>query len=90
MMKAKFLKRSSVGDIVTGVVVDVAPFGVFVDLGGLDGLLHVMDMSHSPIKHPTDLVNIGDTVEARILHIDYENERVAIGPSAVRCQGSTS
>lgn len=78
-MKAKFLKRSSIGDIVTGVVVTVAQFGVFVDLGGIDGLLHVIDMSHSPIKHPTDLVNMGDTVEVKILHIDYENERVALG-----------
>jgi len=67
------------GQIRAGIAKNITDFGVFVDLGGLDGLLHITDMSWGRIKHPTEMVTVGDTLEVMILDIDYDKERVSLG-----------
>jgi len=67
------------GDIVRGVVTNIADFGVFIDLGGLDGLLHITDMSWGRVNHPSELVKIGDELEVKILNIDRDREKIALG-----------
>ena len=67
------------GDTVSGTVRSIADYGAFVDLGGIDGLLHVAEMSWSRVKHPSDVVSVGDQVEARVLKIDHEKRRVSLG-----------
>ncbi|MEN0110039.1 MAG: 30S ribosomal protein S1 [Planctomycetota bacterium] len=77
--KAELLKTLSVGDIRKGVVKNIADFGAFVDLGGIDGLLHITDMSWGRISHPSEMVKIEDELEVMVLHIDYEREKIALG-----------
>ncbi len=77
--KAELLKTLSVGDLRMGVVKNIADFGAFVDLGGIDGLLHITDMSWGRISHPSEMVKIEDELEVMILHIDYEKEKIALG-----------
>jgi len=62
-----------------GTVKNIADFGVFVDLGGIDGLLHITDMSWGRLKHPSEMVSIGDEVEVMVLRVDRERERIALG-----------
>ena len=73
------LKELEVGQLRTGVVKNIADFGAFVDLGGIDGLLHITDMSWGRISHPSEMVKINDEVEVMVLHIDYEKEKIALG-----------
>jgi small subunit ribosomal protein S1 len=61
------------------VVKNIADFGAFVDLGGIDGLLHITDMSWGRINHPSEMVQIDDQIEVMVLHIDYEKEKIALG-----------
>ncbi len=77
--KAELLKQLEVGQIREGVVKNIADFGAFVDLGGIDGLLHITDMSWGRISHPSEMVQIDDKIEVMILHIDYEKEKIALG-----------
>ncbi|HMP05985.1 MAG TPA: 30S ribosomal protein S1 [Lacipirellulaceae bacterium] len=77
--KAELLKQLEVGQDRKGVVKNIADFGAFVDLGGIDGLLHITDMSWGRISHPSELVKIDDELEVRVLHIDYEKEKIALG-----------
>ena len=77
--KAELLKTLSVGDLRKGVVKNIADFGAFVDLGGIDGLLHITDMSWGRISHPSEMVKIEDELEVMVLHIDYEKEKIALG-----------
>jgi small subunit ribosomal protein S1 len=77
--KAELLKELKVGDVRRGVVKNIADFGAFVDLGGIDGLLHITDMSWGRINHPSEMVKIDDELEVMILHIDYEKEKIALG-----------
>jgi small subunit ribosomal protein S1 len=65
------LKQLEVGQTRKGVVKNIADFGAFVDLGGIDGLLHITDMSWGRINHPSEMVKIDDQIEVVILHIDY-------------------
>lgn len=67
------------GQKVTGIVKNLTDYGAFVDLGGIDGLLHITDMSWKRIKHPGEIVNVGDEVEVRILKFDRERNRVSLG-----------
>jgi small subunit ribosomal protein S1 len=67
------------GAIVTGVVKNLTEYGAFVDLGGIDGLLHVSDMSYGRVNHPSEVVNVGDEVSVKILKFDREKERVSLG-----------
>ncbi len=77
--KTELLKELEVGQIRKGVVKNLADFGAFVDLGGIDGLLHITDMSWGRINHPSEMVKIDDEVEVMILNIDYEKEKIALG-----------
>jgi small subunit ribosomal protein S1 len=77
--KAELLEDIKVGEIRTGVVKNITDFGVFLDLEGIDGLLHITDMTWKRIKHPSEMVAIGDELEVMILHIDKEKGRVALG-----------
>jgi len=67
------------GKIVTGTVRSIMPYGAFVDIGGVDGLLHVSDMSHARVDKPEDIVHEGQTVEVMILKIDTESNRISLG-----------
>ena len=77
--KAELLKTIEVGQERTGTVKNITDFGVFVDLGGLDGLLHITDMSWGRIKHPSEMVSVGDEISVIILDVDFEKERVSLG-----------
>ncbi len=67
------------GSILTGVVKNLTDYGAFVDLGGLDGLLHITDMSWGRLTHPRDLVNVGDEIQVKVLKFDKEKQRVSLG-----------
>lgn len=67
------------GSTVKGVVKNITDYGVFLDLGGLDGLLHITDMSWNRIKHPSEIVNLGDEIDIKILKFDKEKSRVSLG-----------
>ena len=58
---------------------NITEYGIFVDLGGVDGLLHITDISWGRVKHPSELYNIGDTINVKVLSFDRENERVSLG-----------
>ena len=77
--KDKILSAINEGDIITGSVTNIADFGAFVDLGGIDGLLHITDMSWGRVNHPSELVKIGQPLEVKILNIDREKEKIALG-----------
>ena len=77
--KADLLKELEVSQLRKGVVKNIADFGAFVDLGGIDGLLHITDMSWGRINHPSEVLKIDDELEVVILHIDYEKEKIALG-----------
>ncbi len=77
--KRKLLAELKVGELRKGVVKNIADFGAFVDLGGIDGLLHITDMSWGRINHPSEMVSIDQEIEVQILHIDYEKEKIALG-----------
>jgi small subunit ribosomal protein S1 len=67
------------GKVVEGAVKNITEYGVFVDLGGVDGLLHITDISWGRVKHPSELFSIGDAITVKILNLDLENERVSLG-----------
>ena len=77
--KETLLKDIQDGQVRMGVVKNIAEFGVFVDLGGIDGLLHITDMSWGRISHPTQMVQIGQEIEVKVLRVDFERERIALG-----------
>jgi small subunit ribosomal protein S1 len=67
------------GKVVDGAVKNITEYGVFVDLGGVDGLLHITDISWGRVKHPSELFSVGDPITVKILNLDLENERVSLG-----------
>src|SRR3954467_15437513 len=67
------------GQIVDGVVKNITDYGAFVDLGGIDGLLHVTDISYKRVGHPSEVINIGDTVKVQIIRINRETQRISLG-----------
>jgi small subunit ribosomal protein S1 len=77
--KTTLLKELEINQVRKGVVKNIADFGAFVDLGGIDGLLHITDMSWGRISHPSEMVKIDDELEVMVLHIDYEKEKIALG-----------
>jgi len=77
--KRKLLESVKEGDVVRGTVTNIADFGAFVDLGGIDGLLHVTDMSWGRVNHPSEIVRIGDEIEVKILNIEREREKISLG-----------
>jgi small subunit ribosomal protein S1 len=78
-MKRKLMSEIQEGQIRKGVVKNIADFGAFVDLGGIDGLLHITDMSWGRINHPSEMVKIDDAIEVMILNVDREKEKIALG-----------
>ncbi|MEC7556173.1 MAG: 30S ribosomal protein S1 [Planctomycetota bacterium] len=78
-MKEALMSDISEGELRTGTVKNIADFGAFVDLGGIDGLLHITDMSWARINHPSDMVKIEEEIEVMILNIDREKEKIALG-----------
>ena len=78
-MKAGILKDLAKDQIREGVVKNITDFGAFVDLGGIDGLLHITDMSWGRVSHPSELVKIGDKVRVKVLNFDPEKERISLG-----------
>jgi small subunit ribosomal protein S1 len=69
----------SEGQIIDGVVKNITDYGAFVDLGGIDGLLHVTDMSYKRVNHPSEVINIGDTVKVQIVRINKDTQRISLG-----------
>ena len=79
-IKRETLKKElEVGQVRTGVVKNITDFGAFIDLGGMDGLLHITDMSWGRVGHPTEVVSIGAELEVKVLDIDWERERLSLG-----------
>ena len=77
--RAEILETMTPGDVRKGVVKNITDFGAFIDLNGLDGLLHITDMSWGRINHPSEMVNVGDDIEVVVLDINKEKERVSLG-----------
>ncbi|MFC3785042.1 small subunit ribosomal protein S1 [Sphingopyxis italica] len=67
------------GQIIEGAVKNITDYGAFVDLGGIDGLLHVTDMSYKRVNHPSEVINIGDTVKVQIIRINRDTQRISLG-----------
>lgn len=77
--RAAVLENINEGHEVKGVVKNLTDYGAFIDLGGVDGLLHITDMSWKRIKHPSEILNIGDEIKVKVLKIDRDNVRVSLG-----------
>ena len=78
-LKKHLLGEIQPGQVRKGIVKNIADFGAFVDLGGIDGLLHITDMSWSRLNHPSEMLSIDDEVEVMVLRVDHERERIALG-----------
>jgi len=78
-MKKKTFESLQVGELRKGVVKNIADFGAFIDLGGIDGLLHITDMSWGRINHPSEMLKIDQEVEVKVLSIDKDKEKIALG-----------
>lgn len=76
--KGQVLTELKEGDVRSGTITSVADFGVFVDLGGVDGMIHLSELSWTKINHPRDLVQVGDKVDVQVLSVDRERERIAL------------
>ena len=77
--RAATLASIEEGKVVDGVVKNITEYGVFVDLGGVDGLLHITDISWGRVKHPSELFSMGDQISVKVLNLDLEKERVSLG-----------
>jgi len=77
--KEKILREIEVGQLRKGVVKNIADFGVFVDLGGVDGLLHISDLSWGRISHPSEVVQLDQEIESVVIGVDRENEKISLG-----------
>jgi small subunit ribosomal protein S1 len=82
--RAETLNRLTVGAIMTGVVKNITDYGAFIDLGGIDGLLHITDMTYGRINHPSEMVEVGQALEVKILKFDAESQRVSLGYKQIR------
>ncbi|MGC2497091.1 MAG: 30S ribosomal protein S1, partial [Acidobacteriaceae bacterium] len=77
--RSQTLEHLEEGAVLTGTVKNLTDYGAFVDLGGIDGLLHITDMSWGRLTHPRDLVNVGDEIQVKVLKFDKEKQRVSLG-----------
>src|SRR6266404_2398450 len=77
--KGATLEHLSEGAVTTGVVKNLTEYGAFIDLGGIDGLLHVTDMSYGRVTHPSELLHVGDEITVKVLKFDKERERISLG-----------
>jgi len=78
-LRAETLETLAPGQIVDGVIKNLTDYGAFIDLGGIDGLLHVTDMSWGRVNHPSELFQVGDEIKVKVLKFDAETERVSLG-----------
>ncbi len=78
-VREQILDRLQPGDIVDGQISNIVDFGAFVDLDGIDGLIHISELSWSHVNHPSEILNIGDTVNVKVLDIDRERQRISLG-----------
>jgi small subunit ribosomal protein S1 len=78
-MRQAILDRLSPGDIVTGTISNIVDFGAFVDLDGIDGLIHISELSWSHVNHPSELLEIGQEVQVKVLDIDRDRQRISLG-----------
>src|SRR3954454_16611041 len=77
--RQKLLETLQEGAVVKGIVKNITDYGAFVDLGGIDGLLHITDLAWRRVKHPSEILNVGDEVQAKVLKFDQEKNRVSLG-----------
>ncbi|HVS18857.1 MAG TPA: S1 RNA-binding domain-containing protein, partial [Planctomycetota bacterium] len=77
--RSELVQSLEEGQVIEGVVKNITDYGAFVDLGGIDGLLHITDMSWGRINHPSEMVRIDDHVEVKVLRVDTDRERIALG-----------
>ena len=77
--RSEVLNTLEVGQLINGVVKNITAFGAFVDLGGVDGLLHKTDMAWKRIHHPSDVVSVGEEIEVQVIGINQENEKISLG-----------
>tara|TARA_R110002049_G_scaffold9975_16_gene49732 strand:+ start:627 stop:2330 length:1704 start_codon:yes stop_codon:yes gene_type:complete len=77
--REKLLATLQEGSIIKGIVKNITDYGAFVDLGGIDGLLHITDLAWRRVRHPTEVLNVGDEIEAKVLKFDQERQRVSLG-----------
>ncbi|HEX9219132.1 MAG TPA: 30S ribosomal protein S1 [Gemmatimonadaceae bacterium] len=77
--REKLMKELQKDQVRKGVVKNITDFGAFIDLGGVDGLLHITDMSYGRIQHPSEMVHIGQELEVKVLDIDWDRERISLG-----------
>jgi small subunit ribosomal protein S1 len=77
--REKLMKELEKDQVRKGIVKNITDFGAFIDLGGVDGLLHITDMSWGRIQHPSEMVQIGNEVEVKVLDIDWQRERISLG-----------
>ena len=82
-LKRETLAKLSEGALVSGTVKNLTSYGAFIDLGGLDGLLHVTDISYSRVKHPSDVIKVGDSISAKVLKFDAKREKVSLSLKAL-------
>ena len=83
----KFARRSLIlsaeGQVIQGIVKNITNYGVFIDIGGVDGLLHITDMTWGRISHPSEMVKIGDTITVKVLSFDKEQRKNLSWPQAI-------
>jgi small subunit ribosomal protein S1 len=77
--RGEIVARLKEGEVVDGVVKNITDYGAFIDLGGIDGLLHVTDMAWRRVNHPSEIVNVGDTVKVQIIRINPDTQRISLG-----------
>ncbi len=77
--RAEIVGKLNEGDVIDGVVKNVTDYGAFVDLGGVDGLLHVTDMAWRRVNHPSEIVNIGETIKVQVIRVNKETQRISLG-----------
>jgi small subunit ribosomal protein S1 len=78
-LKKKTMESLEIGKVIKGTVKNIADFGAFIDLGGIDGLLHITDMSWGRINHPSEILKIDQEIEVKVLQVDKEKEKIALG-----------
>jgi ribosomal protein S1 len=77
--RAKMMSNLKEGSVVQGIVKNITDYGAFVDLGGIDGLLHITDLAWRRVRHPSEMLTVGQEVTAKILKFDQEKNRVSLG-----------
>ena len=77
--RSELINDLAEGQVIDGVVKNITDYGAFVDLGGIDGLLHVTDMSYKRVNHPSEIIEIGQTVTVQIVRINTDTQRISLG-----------